>query len=270
MNLKKMKRKGMSDSVYVFESDSLNDDCLTILDFDAKYKAVFTKNNITYDSIRVWSALAQNGIPVFSSFKDLGFYIEWLHQTELMNNYRGNYLSFFEFLQDEHVYSHSKQVAYVSTHIAKEYCPDKVNDVFLCALYHDVGKVLLPSHIFNSHERYKNKSVEREIIKMHTFYSAACMNYLGIGSDFIIDSIVCHHERCDGSGYPYGKTETAISDISMIIGVSDVYVALKENRPYRSSCDSEIVLSYLKANKGTLFKEEIVDIMCEISEKDAI
>lgn len=272
MRFRKMRRKGMSEPVHVFEFDTLNDDCFDILGVDARYKAVSVRNNVTHDSIWAWSVFAREGVPVFFSFKDLSYYVEWLYRTELVgtNRSKGNYLSLFESIGDGHVYLHSKQVAHISAHIAKKYCPDRVDDVFLCALYHDIGKIMLPSRILNSHERYRDKSIQREIIKMHTFYSAACLSYLGIVDDTLVDSVVCHHERCDGSGYPYGRTETAISDISMIIGVSDVYVALREDRPYRSSCDPELALSYLKANRGISFKEEIVDIMCEISKEEAI
>ena len=117
----------------------------------------------------------------------------------------------------------------------------------LCALLHDVGKVKVNSEILQAPRKLDDK--EFNAMKAHTIYGyeilSKCKNY----NDEIKLTALQHHEKLDGSGYPYRITD--ISRMSQIVGLIDCYEALtNDDRPYRDS------MAPLKAL--TLLKDDVV------------
>jgi HD-GYP domain-containing protein (c-di-GMP phosphodiesterase class II) len=86
-----------------------------------------------------------------------------------------------------------------------------------------------------------------------------------------IDNASSHHERNDGSGYPFGMKEKELSFESKILAALDMYQALVETRPYRKALphDEAIELLYDQVPKN-LFEEEIVDLIADIFEEEVL
>ena len=85
-----------------------------------------------------------------------------------------------------------------------------------------------------------------------------------------IAQIICqHHERIDGSGYPYGLKAEDILPEAKIIAVADVFEAMTSHRPYRPALGIDAALAELLSNKGVLYAPEVVDALVRlVKEKD--
>ena len=77
-----------------------------------------------------------------------------------------------------------------------------------------------------------------------------------------------HHERIDGSGYPYGKKQDDIYIGSQLLAIADVVSAMLENRPYRVAHDKKTVIEELKKNAGITYNKEIVKYAIRIIKLD--
>ena len=110
-------------------------------------------------------------------------------------------------------------------------CSDvEIQSTRIAGNLHDLGKLAVPSGILD-----KKGALSREeyaIIKSHTYYSYNIINSIG-GLRQIAELASFHHERLDGSGYPFHIKGARMSVGSRIIAVADIFTALMEARPYR-------------------------------------
>lgn len=82
--------------------------------------------------------------------------------------------------------------------------------------------------------------------------------------DGLSDGVLYHHERYDGTGYPYQLSGEAIPEIARIIGVADAFDAMYSTRAYRERMTMEAVISELEAGKGTQFDPRCVEAMIQL------
>jgi len=161
--------------------------------------------------------------------------------------------------KDTYTVGHQHRTAQLARAIAKEMglSPEQMNCVYISALIHDIGKIFVSGSILNKVGSLTPE--EYEIIKKHPAAGYDVLKSI----DFpwpIADIILQHHERLDGSGYPYGLTGDKIYLESRIISVADVVEAITFARPYRPACGIDVALGEITANKGKLFDVEVVDI----------
>jgi HD-GYP domain-containing protein (c-di-GMP phosphodiesterase class II) len=116
---------------------------------------------------------------------------------------------------------------------------------------HDLGKLVIPNSILEKQGRLSIE--EYQVIKSHTYYSFTIMNSIADFRD-IAEWGSFHHERIDGSGYPFHHSGDRLSAQARIIAVSDVFTALAEDRPYRKGMGRADVLGIMgdMAAKGKL------------------
>ncbi|MFZ5966182.1 MAG: HD-GYP domain-containing protein [Bacillota bacterium] len=136
-------------------------------------------------------------------------------------------------VNDEYTYKHSVDVCMLATMMGKwmGYSEDELRKLSMSALLHDIGKAKIPIEILNKPDKLTVE--EFEIIKKHTVYGyemAKCMP--NIHSD-VFYGILQHHERMDGSGYPFGVKGDKIHEYAKIIGIADVFDAMTSNRVYK-------------------------------------
>ncbi len=161
--------------------------------------------------------------------------------------------------EDEYTYAHSVSVCSLSvlTAIKRGYTTDKAKDLAIGALLHDLGKVLIPDHILN--KTTDLTSQETEILKQHVIHGYEAVKgekWLGAISKVVI---LTHHERLDGSGYPFGWTGDKIHDSAKIVAVCDVFDSMTNKKTENGTYKIYEVIEYLTAMKGVLFDEEIVN-----------
>lgn len=232
--------------------------------------AIFIENyRINALSIQNIKLLAIKGIPFFWKVDDVFNYLRFLRKIFDKTAKYPNILS--ELFKLENSY-HSVKVSELSFRMAKKLnCPDDIlHSIRSAALFHDIGKLLMPRSFINAVKWYT--PIEKEYIRFHTFYGLSLLNkYLTSDSQsyqIMKDVILNHHERIDGSGYPFGLRGDEIPLSAKIVAVADVYDALRTNRPYRSACDHDLAITYLKGKNG-IFDKKIVEILEEVVFKNS-
>ncbi len=120
---------------------------------------------------------------------------------------------------------------------------------------HDIGKIAVPSEILTRPGRLTGP--EFEIVKTHTLVGSDILSKASLPWP-IATVALQHHERLDGSGYPYGLVGDAISFSARIIAVADVVEAMTKHRPYRAGLGLEEALAEVTRGVGTLFDAEVV------------
>ena len=141
--------------------------------------------------------------------------------------------------------AHSNNVAKVSRKLSQliGFSEYEGNQFYLAGLLHDLGKLAIPNAILNKPGKLNQD--EYEIIKQHPYYSYRIMEEVE-GFQTIADWIGTHHEKLDGTGYPFKLKAAEISIGSRILAVSDIYCALLEARAYRMDMTTDQALEIME------------------------
>ncbi|MBI3039533.1 HD domain-containing protein, partial [bacterium] len=99
----------------------------------------------------------------------------------------------------------------------------------LSGLLHDIGKVALPREILEDSRILS--PAERKQIETHSVLGAAMIKEIP-GLEKVAESVLCHHESPDGSGYPKGLSASEIPLSALIVGAVDSFDAMTHYRPY--------------------------------------
>ena len=108
---------------------------------------------------------------------------------------------------------------------------ETVREVTLGALLHDIGSAKVAKAILEKPN--KLTANEMSVVKKHVFWGVEVAKREGFTSPIVLDMIVNHHERLDGSGYPRGLEGKKISKLSRITAIIDVYDAITGDKPYK-------------------------------------
>ena len=132
---------------------------------------------------------------------------------------------------------------------------NELEELGLCGLLHDIGKMRVPDEILNKPGRLSEK--EFNLMKAHTVHGrnlllSAKNVYAGA-----IDVAYNHHERIDGNGYPRKLDAAKISRFTRIISIVDVYDAITAERCYSKARTSTEALKIIYAERGTQFDEAL-------------
>lgn len=162
--------------------------------------------------------------------------------------------------RDSYTYRHMMNVAIICSFIGRglKIPEEEVKKLTLSGLLHDIGKRVIPLEILNKPSALSK--AEFEIIKRHPISSyEICKTIEGLSED-VICSVIAHHEREDGTGYPFGLAYDKIPKVAKIIAVADVYDAITTDRIYRSKETSYRALSILKEESHDKLSKEIVQL----------
>ena len=143
-----------------------------------------------------------------------------------------------------------------------ELTDEKIETYMLTALLHDAGKIRIPQNIVNKFGKYTKE--EYEIMKTHPMEGRKIleeMPNIDDGSFNIIakEMALYHHERWDGSGYPYGVSGEAIPLCARILGAADVLDALISPRLYKEPMSIDEAMKFFAEEKGKSFEPCIAD-----------
>ena len=132
----------------------------------------------------------------------------------------------------------------------------------LASPMHDVGKIWIPNVVLN--KPGKLSAQEYELMKTHTTLG---YNMLNTSQHEILQTAAVialqHHEWWDGRGYPLELCGKQIDICARITTVADVFDALSCNRVYREAWDVDQILKFFRAEQGTQFDPDIVDLLLE-------
>lgn len=129
------------------------------------------------------------------------------------------------------------------------------------AYLHDVGKLLTPLSILN--KRGGLTAQEREKLNLHTVDGAMLIYFhpqfhSPFMQKYAYEIALHHHERIDGCGYPDGLQGSELMPWTQIVSLADVYVALTEDRPYRSAYQKEQAWSLITQGACGVFDEKLL------------
>ena len=169
----------------------------------------------------------------------LGPLSETLSQVRTVNN-------LFDILHcmrdsDDMTYVHSLNVALISISLARwsGMSESDITVLAAAALLHDIGKLLVPKEILEKPGSLT--SGEYAVVQTHALLGYNLLKDMNI-DDRIKRTVLMHHERCDGSGYPIGMSGNQIDDFAKIVAIADVYDAMSSKRHYRDQiCPFSII-----------------------------
>ena len=147
-----------------------------------------------------------------------------------------------------------------------------IDDEFVANLYrasplHDIGKVGIRDELLLKSGRLTPE--EFELVKRHTTIGGNLLDDAisrKPAAEFLkMASVVarCHHERCDGRGYPLGLSGAAIPLAARIVALADVFDALTTERPYKSAFSAEAARDLIRQESGRQFDRAVVDAFLE-------
>lgn len=142
------------------------------------------------------------------------------------------------FINNHMISDHSLHVAIYAIKLGTllNYNDEKLLQLGTAGLLHDVGYKKVSASILNKNTPLSTK--ENEQVAMHVQYSVDIVRQNYVHNPYIIDAIMHHHERYDGSGYPENLTAEEISPFASILAICDVFDALTNNRPHRKGYSS--------------------------------
>jgi response regulator RpfG family c-di-GMP phosphodiesterase len=126
---------------------------------------------------------------------------------------------------------------------------------------HDVGKIGVPDAVLNKVSGLDD--VEWKAMRKHPQLGVKIVEPIGF-SPAATDIILSHHERFDGAGYPYGLEGEEIPVTARAFAVVDAFDAMTSDRPYRTAMDRAEALDVIKANAGSQFDPDVVDVLVEM------
>lgn len=162
--------------------------------------------------------------------------------------------------KDGYTSDHCSRIQQISMQIADVLglSPREKFDLNIGAFLHDVGKVRIPTSILNKADALTTD--EWRIMKLHTVFGKDMVLELNqfclLGACKVIEH---HHERYNGSGYPYGLWKDEIHKGAAIVAVADSFDAMVTDRVYRKGRPIDEAIYELKQNRGILFDPEVID-----------
>ena len=171
-------------------------------------------------------------------------------------------------LRDEETGAHIRRVGLICAAIATDlgWGVTDVEDIGLAAPMHDIGKIGIPDRILLKPGELTPK--EQEVMRKHTEIGA---RILANASSSVVrmasDIALMHHERWDGTGYPFGLFEKGIAQSARITSVADVLDALLTDRVYRPAFSEDEMLTMMRGGRGTQFDPVVLDCALDLYPK---
>jgi HD-GYP domain-containing protein (c-di-GMP phosphodiesterase class II) len=163
-------------------------------------------------------------------------------------------------LRDTYTEEHTRRAALRAVQVGEELGlpPERLRVLAAGGLQHDMGKLSVPDDILKKPGSLTEE--EFELIKRHSEWGDELLAKLGFPSQ-VRRLVRDHHERVDGSGYPFGACGEQLDLETRIIGACDVYDALISPRVYRGAWPHERAIELLRDQAGRQFDEHCIDAL---------
>src|SRR5579871_2952844 len=162
--------------------------------------------------------------------------------------------------KDHTTHDHLQRVRVYATEVAKELGikgPD-LEAIHAAALLHDIGKLAIPEHIISKPGRLTPEEFEK--MKIHTIVGAEILERVRFPYP-VVPIVRAHHEKWDGSGYPFGLKGEEIPVGARILSAVDYLDALASDRQYRRAMPLDEVMQKLAAEAGKAFDPRVVEVL---------
>jgi len=169
--------------------------------------------------------------------------------------------------RDHNTYQHIERVAELTRRVAKtlNWPEDHLRTLEFGARLHDIGKIMIPDHILNKPGPLTTE--EFDVVKSHTLVGAKILREINHLRGAIPYALY-HHERWDGTGYPYGLTGRDIPLEGRVLALVDVYDALTSDRPYHPARSIQEAIKFIELQTGSHFDPDLVPIFIDLIRDD--
>lgn len=130
-----------------------------------------------------------------------------------------------------------------------------------CCL-HDIGKIYMPDSILKKDTSLTER--EWKMMKQHPVLGADILKIHAPEEQVIIDIVEFHHERWNGTGYPYGLSGGDIPAFARICTIIDSFDSMLSDRPYRAGMSLEEAKEELRRHSGTQFDKQYVEVFLQM------
>jgi PAS domain S-box-containing protein len=160
-------------------------------------------------------------------------------------------------MRDPYTSGHQARVAKIACAIGLElgWPEQQLQALRVASMVHDVGKISIPTELLTKPTKLNN--AEWELIRAHPETGYTILKDIPFAWP-IAEIVRQHHERLDGSGYPFGLKGDQIMPEAKVMAVADVVEAMSAFRPYREAIDMKIVLKEIQSQAGTKLDAEAV------------
>ena len=168
--------------------------------------------------------------------------------------------------KDAVTHGHSERVSRLTVAVAKEMGvpQEQLVDIERGALLHDVGKIGVPDEVLQKPDSLNER--EYEAMQKHPLLAGLMISNVGF-LEGAMPILLYHHERFDGTGYPFGLKGEAIPLEARIFAVVDAYDAMTSDRPYRKAMPPEAALLEIERNAGVQFDPLVVEAFTRVIDR---
>jgi diguanylate cyclase (GGDEF)-like protein/PAS domain S-box-containing protein len=161
-------------------------------------------------------------------------------------------------IKDHHIRGHQERTSLWAAALAEEIGlpPERVLDIRIAGLLHDIGKISVSEHILNKPGKLTKEEFAK--VKEHAPLGATIMISEAEALQQLARIVRHHHERFDGKGYPDGLAQEEIPLEARILAVADVFDALTHERSYRKAQTREVAIAELERGAGSQFDPAVV------------
>jgi HD-GYP domain-containing protein (c-di-GMP phosphodiesterase class II) len=160
-------------------------------------------------------------------------------------------------------FEHSRRVADYAVAMGRvlDFDEDELRRLYRAGLLHDIGKLGVSNRILDKEGPLDE--AERIAMERHPANSYSILERVTAFRDFA-HTAALHHEKLDGSGYPYGLTGDKLDQSARCLVVADIYDALTTDRPYRAGMKRERAMAIIGADSGTKLCETAIGALRQV------
>jgi putative two-component system response regulator len=171
------------------------------------------------------------------------------------------------FAVDPYTVSHQERLANLAAFIGEKLglTEDELEWLQVGALLHDIGKAAIPNTILSKPGKLTDE--EWVLIRSHVKRGYEMLQGMNLPVH-VMNMVMNHHERLNGSGYPNGVRKDQLSLEARILGICDVVEAMSSHRPYRPARKKDEIIEELQTGREKLYDARVVDLMVDVIERN--
>jgi len=171
--------------------------------------------------------------------------------------------------KDPYTHGHSERVSVMAVKLARklDFIETEIEYVEYAAILHDIGKIGIADSILGKKDKLTDEEYEK--VKEHPIIGAGIIESI----EFLkkcSNTVLHHHERYDGKGYPAGLEGENIPRLARLLTIVDSYDAMNSDRPYRKKLSKSEILDELESQAGKQFDPDMVKEFIFLIKKEGV